>query len=145
MDCTRLWAPLFHSPWMTTMLRCAIAGLAAALLMPLAQAQVHRNFPATALRGELQITTPPEAVLNGQPARLSPGARIRGENNLLVMSGAVAGGKFVVHYTREAVSGMIQDVWILNPAERANRLWPTNERDAKAWSFDPAAQTWTKP
>jgi hypothetical protein len=130
---------------MTTMLRCAIAGLAAALLIPLAQAQVHRNFPATALRGELQITMPPDALLNGQPARLSPGSRIRGENNLLVMSGPLAGGKFVVHYTREVMSGMIQDVWILNPAERANRLWPTNERDAKAWNFDPAAQTWSKP
>jgi hypothetical protein len=131
---------------MTTTFRCALAGLATALLMPLAvQAQAHRHFPANALRGELLFGTPPEAVLNGQPIRLAPGARIRGENNLLVMSGALAGGKFVVHYTKEDISGLVMDVWILNPAERANRLWPTNERDAKAWLFDPAAQSWTKP
>jgi hypothetical protein len=42
-----------------------------------AAAQAPRNFPATALRGEIVITQPPELLLNRQPARLAPGARIR--------------------------------------------------------------------
>jgi len=126
------------------MLRCAVAGLAAALLMPLAQAQVHRQFPPTALRGELVIGAPPEATLNGQPARLAPGARIRGENNQLEMSGALSGRRLVVHYTKETASGLLLEVWILSPAERANRTWPTSEREAQAWDFDPVGQIWTR-
>jgi hypothetical protein len=110
-----------------------------------AVAQSHRNFPPNALRGELAVTAPPEALLNGKPARLAPGARIRGDDNLLKMSGALAGGKFVVHYTTEATSGMLLDVWILNAAELANKRWPINEREAREWLFDPVGQTWSKP
>ena len=65
------------------------AVLAAAAVADPAQAQ-QRSFPATALRGELTVLQPPEVLLNGRPARLSPGARIRGENNLMMVSGALA-------------------------------------------------------
>ena len=41
--------------------------------------------------------------------------------------------------------GLVQDVWILTDAERAKQPWPTKAADAKAWSFDPIAQVWTKP
>jgi hypothetical protein len=37
----------------------------------------------------------------------------------------------------------VQDVWILSDGERAKQPWPTTDRDAKAWSFDPVAQVWT--
>jgi hypothetical protein len=133
------------------MLRCVNAGLMAASLTLLcvaavpAQAQSHRSFPSNALRGELSFVAPPEVLLNRQPARLAPGVRIRGEDNLLKLSGAVAGGRYLVHYTREATTGMLLEVWILNAAERANRLWPTNERDAGNWQFDPVGQTWSRP
>ena len=63
---------------------------------------------------------------------------------MIAMSGALAGRKFVVHYTREATTGMLQEIWVLNPTERANRLWPTTERELQSWSFDPVAQTWSK-
>jgi hypothetical protein len=126
------------------MFRCVTALVTAALLLPSAQAQMHRNFPANALRGEMVITAPPDATMNGQPARLAPGARIRGEDNLLQMSAALAGRRLIVHYTRET-NGLLFDIWVLNPAELANRTWPRTEAEAKALTFDPIGQTWSKP
>jgi hypothetical protein len=125
------------------MLRCAFLSLLAlfALGGP-ARAQMQRNFPANALRGELVILQPPDVRLNGQPARLAPGARIHGQDNLLQMSGALVGQRLVVNYTRE-LSGLLLDVWILTPAEQARRPWPTTEAQARAWAFDPLAQTWS--
>lgn len=125
------------------MIRCVT--LAAALLacaLP-AAAQLQRQFPATALRGELVVLQPPEAQLNGRAARLAPGARLRGDDNLLVVSGALAGRRLVVHYTLDT-GGLLQDVWVLTAAERA-RLWPTTPEQARAWAFEPAAQAWSRP
>ena len=126
------------------MLRCAIVATACALAAVPAAAQAPRNFPATALRGEIVVTQPPELTLNGQPARLAPGARIRGQNNLLVMSGAAVGQKLVVHYTVDP-SGNLLDVWILTPAELARRPWPATPQQAAAWRFNPDAQVWSRP
>ena len=107
-------------------------------------AQAQRNFPANALRGEIQFGTPPEVLLNGRPARLAPGARIRGENNMLQMSGSLVNLKATVHYTVE-MSGLLLDVWLLTADEKRVRPWPTTEAEAQTWRFDPLAQTWAKP
>jgi hypothetical protein len=128
------------------MLRCASTlalALALALALP-AAAQVQRNFTHKALRGELAFGTPPEVTLNGKPARLAPGARVRDENNLVQMPAALAGRKAVVNYTLEAQQGMLLDVWILTPAEVARKPWPATEKEAQTWAFDDNAQTWTK-
>lgn len=129
------------------MFRCVPkACLAAALSLLLAAsaaAQTSRPFPASALRGALQVTQAPEVLLNGEPARLSPGARIRGANNMLQMSAALAGQKLLVHYTREP-SGLVHEVWILTPDEAARKPWPTTPAEAQRWEFSPAAQTWTR-
>jgi len=124
------------------MLRCVIPAVMAVLVLP-AAAQVQRNFPASALRGELTILQPPEAVLNGRPARLAPGVRIRGQNNMLVLTAAAAGQKLIVHYTVDPL-GLVKDVWILTLAEMGNKPWPTTPQQAQTWSFDPVAQVWTK-
>jgi hypothetical protein len=124
------------------MLRCVT--LAAALAVLPAAAQAPRNFPASALRGELVIVQPPAVQLNGRAARLAPGARIRGQTNLLEMSGALVGRRLIVNYTRD-LTGQILDVWLLTAAELGNRPWPTSDAEAQAWSFDAAAQRWTKP
>jgi hypothetical protein len=131
---------------MNTMIRCVVALVTMFMVGSGAWAQnvVQRNFPANALRGEIAFGQPPGVVLNGQAARLSPASRIRGTNNLLVMSGALIGMKAVVHYTVDPL-GLVHDVWILTDAERAKQPWPTKAADAKAWSFDPVAQVWTKP
>ena len=127
--------------------RCA--SLVAAMLFAItlaapAEAQMQRLFPATALRGELQIANPPEAVLNGRPARLAPGARIRGDNNMLLLSGALAGQPLWVHYTLDT-TGSVLDVWVLTATERARQPWPSTPEQAQSWSFDYSAQTWSRP
>jgi hypothetical protein len=129
---------------MNTMTRCVAALFLALIWAGNTHAQtVQRNFPAAALRGEISFGQPPEVLVNGQPTRLAPAARIRGFNNLLVMSGALMGQRAVVNYTLDPL-GLVQDVWILTDAERAKQPWPTNAKDAKTWSFDPIAQVWTK-
>ena len=109
-----------------------------------AAAQTARNFPATALRGELVVTDPPNILLNRQPARLAPGARIRGADNLLQMSGAVIGQTMSVHYTLDPL-GLVLDVWVLTPSELARNPWPTTPQQAAAWAFNPDTQTWSRP
>ena len=107
-----------------------------------AQSPLLRTFPATALRGELLVTQPPEILLNQRPARLAPGARIRGVDNLLLLSGTVAGQRLLVHYTLDSL-GQLLDVWVLSPAEMARRPWPTNAEQAANWVFNSDAQTWS--
>ena len=75
-------------------------------------------IPAHAVRGVLEVTAPPEVLLDGQPARLAPGARIRDRNNLMVVSGALIGQKHTVRYTRDPL-GLLLEVWVLTPAEVA--------------------------
>lgn len=121
------------------------AALSASITLSLpAAAQLQRHFPATALRGELRVVQPPEVQLNGKPARLAPGVRIRGQNNLLVMSGALVEREVAVHYTLDPY-GLVKDVWLLTEAELDKRPWPTTLEDAKAWRFDPVGQTWSRP
>ena len=122
--------------WLT-----ALAVTTAAALPALAQAP--RKFTAQTLRGELVVTHPPEVLLNRQPARLAPGARIRGVDNLLVMSGALVGRSAVVHYTFDT-QGNVQDVWVLNAAERSVNPWPVSLQQAASWAFNPDTQTWSR-
>ena len=114
------------------------------LLHAAAPAQVQRQFPANALRGELVVTAPPEATLNGTATRLAPGARLRGEDNMLQMSAALVDRKLRVNYTLD-LYGLVREVWILRPEEVAMKPWPRTPAEAQAWTFDPVAQTWSKP
>ena len=108
-----------------------------------AQAQLPRSFPANALRGELVVVQPPDVMLNGVPARLAPGARIRGQNNLLQMSGALVGAKLLVHYTPDP-EGLLLNIWVLTAEEAGRKPWPTTLEQAQRWNFDPAAQSWVR-
>jgi hypothetical protein len=136
---------------MNTMFRCTFRGAAAALALAAvagfatsAAAQVQRAFPQNALRGAIVMSSPPDITLNGQPARLAPGVRVRNQANMLEMTGALVGQRLLVNYTVE-INGLINNVWILRPEEAAVRPWPTTLEEAQTWTFDPAAQTWTKP
>ena len=131
-------------------LTLAAAGLLAAGLTPIATAQDgpppgHRPFPAQALRGELSITAWPEARLNDQSVRLAPGARVRGADNLLRPPASLTGQTLLVHYTVEATTGLLMEVWLLNDAERNNRPWPTTPAEARTWHFNPTTQKWARP
>jgi hypothetical protein len=124
-------------------LAALLASVALVLVAP-ADAQVQRVFPQNALRGALVIDNPPEITLNGDPARLAPGARIRGTTNMVEMSGGLTGARLLVHYTLDT-SGLVKDVWILNEEEASRKPWPTTPKQLDEWIFDPVAQTWSKP
>ncbi len=86
---------------------------------PVLQAQRIPPISPKALRGTLRITpTPPDVLLDGKPARLAPGARIRNRNNLIVVSGALIGEDLPVRYTRDSL-GLVFEVWVLTAAEVA--------------------------
>ncbi len=126
------------------MIRCALTVATLMATLPAFAQVAPRTFPASALRGEIVVTQPPEILLNGQPARLAPGARIIDAQNLLQLSGTLVGQRLVVHYTRDG-AGQPHQVWILTPEERAKQPWPTTDEQARAWFFDPAAQAWSRP
>jgi hypothetical protein len=139
-------APKVSAPKAALLRLTAALGLA----VTIAQAQAsppagHRNFPPQALRGELWVGAPPLAQLNGQPERLAPGARIRGEDNLLRLPTQLTGRAWLVHYTREPSSGLLMDVWILNRAEMANEPWPASPLEAATWRFESTSQRWVRP
>ncbi len=109
-----------------------------------AQGGFSRSFPQTALRGDMELVSTTEANLNGKPARLAPGARIRNPNNQMQLSGSLIGQRLVVNYTVDSL-GQMQDVWVLSDSERAVRLWPRTREESQSWLFDATAQRWTKP
>ena len=124
------------------MLRCVftlLVALAAAL-----PAQAQRSFQQTVLRGELVVTQPPEAMLNGKPVRLAPGARIRNQSNMIQLSGSLLGRTLLVHYTQDT-AGDLRDIWILTDAELARKPWPTTREQAQSWVFDAQTQNWSRP
>lgn len=84
-----------------------------------------------ALRGTLEVTVPPQVLLDGKTDQLSPGARIHGGNNMLLLSGSLVGQPpLAVNYIRES-GGALSEVWVLTEAE-ANVKRPTA---AKPWRF----------
>jgi hypothetical protein len=94
--------------------------LVLAWALPLSQspatAQNLRQFPATAKRGLMLVTAPPEVLIDGKQARLSPGARIKNINNMLVLSASLAGISVPVVYLLDA-QGMVHEVWLLSAQE----------------------------
>ena len=75
-----------------------------------------RDFPQNALRGDMMVLAPPEILMDGNPDRLAPGARLRDPGNLLVLTGQVINQRLTVNYLRDNM-GLVQQVWILTDAE----------------------------
>ena len=94
------------------------APLAAQTVQPPAGTTV-RNFPESALRGTLVVTSTVEAELNGKPQRMAPGMRLFSASNALVPLHTVIGQKLRVNYVHEASTGMLITAWILNSSEVA--------------------------
>jgi len=105
---------------------------------------LQRKFPQNALRGKIVFGTPPAIELDDNAVQMAAGYRVHGYNNLLLMSAQLIGLKAVVNYTTD-VQGQPREIWLLTDAETANKPWPRTTAEAAAWTFDPTAQTWTKP
>ncbi len=123
------------SPFCTALLVAALA-LALAPFASLAQTSTAQTAAAPvylpqrippisprAQRGVLRIVQPPEVLLNKQPARLAPGARIRSRNNLITMSASLMGEDLQVRYTRDPL-GLVHEVWVLTAEEAARDPLP---------------------
>jgi hypothetical protein len=133
------------------LLSIPILGLAL-LAAPMAQAQTAaapeqlgvpglRKFPQNVLRAQLKVTQAPEVLLDGKPARLSPGARIRDTDNRLLLSSNIAGQSFVINFLRNSL-GEVHEVWILNEAEARQKIKPnTPERNFSFSSDNASAST----
>lgn len=100
--------------------RTLLATLALALSTSVWAQWSSRPFPPQAARGVMVVTQAPAITLNGKAERLSPGARIRNAQNQLVLSASLTGQELVVNYTRESM-GLVHEVWILTPAEAAEK------------------------
>jgi len=108
-----------------------------------------RTFPPGTLRGEVTFVNTAEVLLDGQPARLAPGTRIRNAQNMMAMSSSLTGQSYVVNYTRDGM-GQVREIWILTQQEaKADRdsadrplfnFWPfaanTGPRDDGKTPFD---------
>ena len=119
----------FLSLWIYTMNRCLTISVSRRLALMLAglglcsmalAQNAPRTFSANGVRGTLVITQRPVITMDGKTAQLSPGARIKGPNNMLVLSGSIVGQQVLVNYTVEP-QGMVHDVWILTEAEAAEK------------------------
>jgi hypothetical protein len=133
---------------MNTMYRCAALPLAALLasacIVAPAAAQ-SRAFNQNALRGAIVFGDDQQLKLNGRITSLTPGARVRDQNNMVVLAATLSGGKFLVNYTLDMGGEQVRDVWILTPAEAAVRPWPTTLQEAQTWAYDATTMTWSKP
>jgi hypothetical protein len=134
---------------MNTMYRCASRSLAAALVaisvIAPVSAQVQRAFPTNTLRGAMVFGEYPQVTLNGRSAQLSPGSRVRDQDNRIVLAASLTGARMLVHYTVGIGGAQVQDVWILRPEEAAIRPWPSTLEEAQTWTYDPATFSWTRP
>ena len=113
--------PLFFQHRLRALLALALASVALTLLVPAAAQPALQRIPPIprgAASGALVVTAPPEVLLDGKAARLSPGARIHGSNNLLLLSASLVGQRLTVRYVRDSL-GLVHEVWILSAAEAA--------------------------
>jgi hypothetical protein len=104
-----------------------------------------RSFPQNTLRGSITFGTDRQIALNGRATSLSPGARVRDQDNRIVAPETLAGTRMLVHYTFDLGDAQVRNVWILRAEEAAVRPWPTTRAEAEAWTFDAGTLQWTKP
>lgn len=107
---------LFVAAWAPTTAVAQMAGTSAWVAG--VQSQPMRHFPAKARRAQMVVTTAMDVTLNDQPARLSPGARLRNHKNSLVLTGSLVGQTHTVNYVLDTM-GQVHEVWLLNAAEAA--------------------------
>ncbi len=94
----------------------ALAGLFLTVPSPAVAQGMERSAPKDVVLGQMVVTAPPILTMDGKPERLSPGARIRDINNMMVLSGSIVGQTLPVVYKRDPL-GLVHEVWVLTPDE----------------------------
>lgn len=116
--------------WKQALSICSL--LAATAVMALPAHAFERPFPPIAKRGKLAVKAFPVVEVDDKDRRLSPGAWIRNEKNLIEVPAIVAGrGELTVNYTENA-EGQIDRVWILTDQEA--KATPPNKRPENQWA-----------
>jgi hypothetical protein len=109
----------------------ALLGLALAASAAVAQTMV-RTAPADVKPAIIAVSaTPPIITVDGKEDRLSPGARLRDRNNMMVLSGALAGKTLYTVYRRDS-AGLVHEVWLLSAEEYA-KVGGVNTGDANGY------------
>ncbi|MGZ5847371.1 MAG: hypothetical protein ACXWJJ_07830, partial [Ramlibacter sp.] len=107
----------------------ALAAVLSLSVASVALAQgIVREAPADVRPARMAVDAPPAITLDGKPDRLSPGARIRDVQNMLVLSGNLAGQAVPVVYRRDG-AGLVHEVWLLTEDEYA-RVAPAADGSA---------------
>lgn len=102
---------------MNRWIRSALAALALVAGSAFGQTAVMRDAPRDVKPGILAVSpTPPVVTVDGKADRLSPGVRVRDRNNMLVLTGQLAGQTHYTVYRRDA-AGLVHEVWLLNEEE----------------------------
>lgn len=104
---------------MNRWIRSALAALALVAGTAFGQSAVMRDAPKDVKPGIIAVSpTPPVVTVDGKADRLSPGVRVRDRNNMLVLTGQLAGRTLYTVYRRDA-AGLVHEVWLLNQEEYA--------------------------
>ena len=133
------------------MYRCATRSLIGAiaafglLAFAASAAAQSRAFPQNTLRGAIVFSADRQLTLNGRATSLTPGARVRNQQNMVVLPDTLVGAKWLVHYTMDMGGEQVRDVWLLTPDEAAVRPWPTKPEELQTWTYDATTMTWIKP
>jgi len=109
----------------------ALGALSLSFPTPTPAQGIQREAPKDVVLGKMVVTQPPVITMDGKPDRLSPGARIRDLNNMLVLSGGIVGKALPVVYRRDA-AGLVHEAWILTP-EEYSKLGGANGGDAEGY------------
>ena len=102
-------------------IRMTASAVALGFAASLAFAQ-QRMIPISpkAKRADITFDGTPNILIDGQAARLAPGARIQDRNNMLTMHGSLQGSA-KARYLIEETTGNVIAIWILTDQEIATR------------------------
>jgi len=105
---------------MNRWIKLALAGLSLATAAFVASGQgIKREAPRDVKPAIIAVSaTPPIITVDGKDDRFSPGVRIRDLNNMLVLTGTLAGKTIYTVYRRDG-AGLVHEVWLLTADEYA--------------------------
>ena len=78
---------------------------------------VPRTLPEHTMKGEMVVSSPTSAMVDGKPMVLAPGVQIRDPYNTVVLPGMIQ--RLVPVRYQTDMSGAISKVWILSQQEAA--------------------------
>lgn len=82
---------------------------------------LDQPFPLNVKRGTMSPASHPTIVVDGNMRRLTAGAQIRNQDNMIQMPATIINAEYAINYT-ENVQGEIDRIWILTALEASQPL-----------------------